>query len=124
LKISGVVSYEIVKQDNPDTIIFQISCRCRDPVVRRRAISILAKCGRIEGIWHAFSTSKVAQRVLDIEEAGLPNVKSCEDVPDWARISNVSPVCNPIERRATLTYTRPRSEHDPTWQTVEEVIEW
>jgi hypothetical protein len=69
-------------------------------------------------------TSKVAQRVVDIEEAGLPKVRNCDDVPGWARISNVLPVFNPIERRATLTYCRPMNEHDLNLQTIEEVIEW
>ena len=101
----------------------QVSCRCRDPIIRRRAISILQNCGRTEGVWDYFLTSKVAQRVLDIEEAGLQNVRSCEDVPGWARISNVSTVFVPIERRVTLTYSRPGSEHDLTRQTIEEVIE-
>lgn len=104
--------------------IVQVSCRCRDPIIRRRAISILRKCGRTEGIWDAFSTSKVAQRVLDIEEAGLQNVRCCEDVPGWARISNISPVFNAIERRATLTYSWLGIEHDLTRQIIEEVVEW
>lgn len=69
-------------------------------------------------------TSKVAQRVVEIEEAGLVDVKSCEDVPDWARISNVSPLFDPVGRKATLTYSRPESAHDNIRQTVEEVIEW
>jgi hypothetical protein len=69
-------------------------------------------------------TSKVAQRVLEIEEAGLGEVKSCEDVPDWARISNVSPLFDPVGRKATLTYSRPESSENYTRQTIEEVIEW
>ncbi|KAL3420045.1 C6 zinc finger domain-containing protein [Phlyctema vagabunda] len=104
--------------------LFEVSCRCRDPIIRRRAISILQECGRTEGVWDALSTSIVAQRVLDIEEAGLQNVRNCEDVPGWARISNVSPIFNPIERRATLTYSWPRIEHGLTGQTMKEVIEW
>ncbi|KAM0256034.1 hypothetical protein ACHAQJ_005233 [Trichoderma viride] len=104
--------------------LFQISCRCRDPIIRRRAILILRQCGRVEGTWNAFSASKVAQRVLEIEEAGLKNVRGCEDVPSWARISNVSPVFDPVERRATLTYSRQRNEHDPTRITIVDVLEW
>jgi hypothetical protein len=46
-----------------DSNIFQVSCGCRDPIIRRRAISILRNCGRTEGVWNAFLTSKVAQRV-------------------------------------------------------------
>ncbi|KAH8797619.1 hypothetical protein F5884DRAFT_687858 [Xylogone sp. PMI_703] len=104
--------------------LFAVSCRCRDPIIRRRAISILRKCCRTEGIWVSFLASKVAQRVLDIEETGLQNVRSCEDVPGWARISNVTPVFGPFERMVTLTYSRAGSEHDLTRQTIEEVIEW
>ncbi|OBT87287.1 hypothetical protein VE02_02956 [Pseudogymnoascus sp. 03VT05] len=62
-------------------------------------------------------------RVLDIEETGLQNLTSCEDVPNWARISSVSLVFNHIERRATLTYSRPRDEYHVTKQ-MAEVIEW
>lgn len=104
--------------------LFQIACRCRDPVIRRRAIALLRNCGRIEGIWNASSASQVAQRVLDIEEAGLKNVQSCVDVPGWARISHVSPVFDLVERKATLSYSRRINKHDLTRQTIVEVIEW
>jgi hypothetical protein len=122
--MSHAVTDKITQRGNTSSNIDQVSCRCRDPIIRRRAISILRTCGRTEGEWNAFSTSKVAQRVLDIEEAGLQNVRSCEDVPDWARISHVSPVFNPIERRATLTYNRIGTEHESTRQRIEEVVEW
>ncbi|RDW65135.1 hypothetical protein BP6252_10786 [Coleophoma cylindrospora] len=104
--------------------LFKVSCRCRDPIIRRRAISILQNCGRTEGEWDAFLTSKVAQRVLDIEEFGLQDVRSCDDVPDWARISNVFTVVEPFRRRATLTYSRLETKYDLTRQTKIEVIEW
>ena len=104
--------------------IFELSCRCRDPFIRRRAIKLLRTCGRTEGVWNAFLTSKVAQRVLDIEEAGLSDVKSCGDIPDWARISNINAAFHPVARKATLTYSRPQSKEGVTRGTVEEVIEW
>jgi hypothetical protein len=104
-----------VKLSRSDTV--QVSCRCRDPIIRRRAISILRNCGRVEGVWDALLTSKMAQRVVDIEEAGLQGVKSCEDIPEWARLSNVSPVFDSAERRAMLTYSRLGSK-------IMEVIEW
>jgi hypothetical protein len=104
--------------------LFEVACRCRDPIIRRRAISILQTCGRTEGVWNSFLTAKVARRVVEIEEAGLTNVRCSEDVPDWARISSVNPLFDPVGRKATLTYSRPESEHNLTRQTVEEVIEW
>lgn len=70
-------------------------------------------------MWDAFLTAKVAQRIVDIEEAGLPNVRSCEDVPAWNRISEASPTFDSIERRVALIYSRFMSE-----QVTEEVIQW
>jgi hypothetical protein len=104
--------------------VFGVSCRCRDPLIRRRAITLLRTCGRTEGVWNGFLTSKVAQRVLEIEEAGLSDVRTCEDIPDWARISGVTPVFDPVGRKATLTYSRPGKGLDLTKETIEEVIEW
>ncbi|OBT57596.1 hypothetical protein VE04_01457 [Pseudogymnoascus sp. 24MN13] len=103
--------------------LFAVSCRCRDPIIRRRAISVLQNYNRTEGVWNSFATYKAAQRVLDIEETGLQNSTSCEDVPNWTRISNVSLNFNPTERRATLSYSRPRDEYDVT-KHMTEVIEW
>jgi hypothetical protein len=104
--------------------LFEVSCRCRDPLIRRRAISTLRTCGRTEGLWNAFLASKVAQKVMEIEEAGLAQVQRCEDIPDWARISDISPVFDPVGRKATLTYSRPSSGCGVSRATVVEVIEW
>lgn len=124
MSIFQAVAGESTHERNADSSIVQVSCRCRDPIIRRRAISTLRTCGRTEGVWDALSASRVAQRVLDIEEAGLQNVRSCEDIPGWARLSNVSPVFEPIKQRAALTYSRSRNEHDLTTQTIKEVIKW
>ncbi|TVY16679.1 hypothetical protein LARI1_G006301 [Lachnellula arida] len=104
--------------------LFEVTCRCRDPNIRRRAISLLRNSRREEGVWHAFPTSRVAQRVLDIEEAGLLDVRCCEDVLGWARISDVEPVFDHGGRRATLTYSRLGSEHGLDREMVGEVVEW
>lgn len=93
-------------------------------MTRRRAISILGKCTRTEGGWDPLGTYKVAQRVVDIEEEDLLDVRSCENVPFWARIPKVSARFDPIERRAILTYTRTGIEHDLGGYTIEEVIDW
>lgn len=69
-------------------------------------------------------TSIVAQRVLDIEEAGLGNVKGCNDVPVRARISNVSPIFDYDQRKTILTYTRSSIGYDMTRQKIQEVIKW
>lgn len=110
-------------KSSTDSTIVKVSCRCRDPIIRRRAISLLRTYDRTEGAWNSFATYKAAQRVLDIEEAGLQNLKSCDDVPGWARISNVSLAFDHAEKRAALTYNRPIDEYGMAQQ-MTEVIEW
>lgn len=105
--------------------LFEVSCRCRDPLIRRRAISVLRTCGRTEGLWNAFLAAKVAQRVVEIEEMGLPvPVRTAEDIPDSCRLSDIYPTFDPVGRKATLTYSRRGSGRGVSRDTVEEVIEW
>ena len=104
--------------------LYEVVARCRHPVLRRKAIAVLNHGLRQEGIWNSFLTAKVAERVMKIEEQGCGEVKNEADVPDWARISNVSPVFDAVARRATLTYSRSDSRFDFVRKTVEEIIEW
>jgi hypothetical protein len=104
--------------------VFAAISRCRDPVVRRKGIAVLKSSCRQEGILNSFLVAKVAERVVELEESGLGDVRCCEDVPNWARISEVRPTFNPVERRVTLTYCRWRSENYVARQSVKEAIEW
>jgi hypothetical protein len=104
--------------------VFAAISRCRDPVVRRKGIAILKSSSRQEGILNSFLVAKVAERVVELEESGLGDVRCCEDVPNWARISEVRPSFDLVERRVTLTYCRWRCENYVARQSVKEVIEW
>ena len=42
----------------------------------------------------------VAEWTMDIEESGLKEVKTCKDVPDWARLTNVVASFDPTEKNA------------------------
>ena len=61
--------------------LYAVASRCRHPVVRRNAVSLLYAAPRQEGIWDSILTARVAERLINIEEAGLGNVTCCEDVP-------------------------------------------
>jgi hypothetical protein len=104
--------------------LFEVISRCRDPVIRRRGISLLKSRYRQEGVWNSFLVAKVAERLVEIEEEGLGEVKSCKDVPDWARISDVHPEFDPVGRRATLTYGRYGGKNNFQRRTIQEVVEW
>ncbi|KAF2235027.1 hypothetical protein EV356DRAFT_514659 [Viridothelium virens] len=51
--------------------VYFAAVKCRDPMVRRRAISLLDARRRREGLWHSERCSAVAKRIMAIEEAGL-----------------------------------------------------
>ena len=69
--------------------LYAVAHRCRDPVIRRRAVALLYAAPRQEGVWDSILTARVAENVISIEENGLGHVASAQDVPEWARISDV-----------------------------------
>ncbi|KAF2747350.1 hypothetical protein M011DRAFT_56878 [Sporormia fimetaria CBS 119925] len=70
---------------SPILPLFLTTCRCRDPVVRRRALALLFSCRRREGVWDSHGAGLVALEVLKLEE-GLP--ESVSPGPDhWVPLS-------------------------------------
>ena len=104
--------------------LYVLVSKCRDPVVRRKAISLLNGASRQEGVWNSFLTAKVAERIVQIEEEGLSEVTCCADIPEWARISEVVPIFDPARRRVTIQYSRSGDVNHSRRQKVEDVIEW
>lgn len=104
--------------------LYDIARRCRDPKIRRRAIGLLFAYPRQEGMYDGVLAARVAERVVEIEEAGLGNVTSCADVPDWARISDVHPIFDLEKKKAVLFYQRHQSLGGGGRTPVQELIEW
>ena len=104
--------------------LYSVAHRCRDPLIRRKAISLLYAAQRQEGIWNSVVTARVAERLMEIEEAGLGEIKSCEDVPRWARITSVHVDFDLQECRGTLEFCRQRSALEEVAEKITEVIEW
>ncbi|KAF4502413.1 Zn(2)-C6 fungal-type DNA-binding domain [Fusarium agapanthi] len=61
-------------------VLFVIVAWCRDPGIRRRAISLLMSRQAQEGVWSSHLTGRVARRIMEAEEEKL-DVRSCKDVP-------------------------------------------
>ncbi|KAF4953222.1 hypothetical protein FGADI_6197 [Fusarium gaditjirri] len=97
-------------------VLFMTVAWCRDPVIRRRAISLLMSNQAQEGIWSSLLTGRVARRLMEAEEGDL-NVHSCKDVPGPRRVTSVLVRLGPREREATIRY----GLHDREW---EERIAW
>ncbi|KAI1617405.1 hypothetical protein EDD37DRAFT_218880 [Exophiala viscosa] len=67
-----------------DTLAF-VAGRCRDPVIRRSAIDLLARTNRTEGDLQGSTGSTILQTLMNLEEDGL-NVASADDVPESQRL--------------------------------------
>jgi hypothetical protein len=67
-----------------DTLAF-IAGRCRDPVIRRSAITLLAQTNRTEGDLQGCTGSTIMQTLMELEEEGL-NVTEASDVPESRRL--------------------------------------
>ena len=104
--------------------LYVVAHRCRHPIVRRKAVSLLHQLHCQEGVWNSVTTAHVAERLISIEESGLGNVTCCEDVPDWARISDLHVKFDPQQRHATVTYSRQRGPSETIRETVTDSVWW
>lgn len=104
--------------------LYMVASQCRDPGIRRKAIALLRSASIQEGVWNSFLTAKVAEKVVEIEEAGLANVRGCSDVPEWCRIFDVHPTFDPVHRRSVVRYSRGKNSEHFGLEAIEEVIEW
>ncbi len=69
--------------------VYLVGTRCRDPLLRRRAIQILRAYPRQEGVWESTAAAAVAAQWVAAEEAGL-EVSCAADIPEHRRIRFIS----------------------------------
>lgn len=84
-------------------MVFLMSTRCRDPVIRRRGIQVLRALPRQEGLWASVPAAAVAERHMEIEEEGLV-VRCMEDVPDEKRVHSIDVAVDVSRRMAGVDY--------------------
>lgn len=82
-------------------ILSGIACSCREPAIRRRAVSLLRTSRRREALWDSFLAACVCERVIEIEERGLGIVRSCSDIPEISRV-RVTSILIDMERSPNL----------------------
>ena len=70
--------------------LYFTASRCRDPLIRRRALALMRLPHRAQGPWNNEHSAKCAEEMIRIEEVGDGLVKSCEDVPEKFRLRKVS----------------------------------
>lgn len=85
--------------------VYLTGTRCRDPYLRRRAINLLHKYPRQEGVWESTAAAAVATQWMFVEEDGLPAVKFAVDVPEYKRIRYIDTQVDVDSQTANLKFT-------------------
>ncbi|KAK1820240.1 hypothetical protein LTR12_005391 [Friedmanniomyces endolithicus] len=67
--------------------LFEVCSRCRDPVLRRKALDLLARHPRQECMWSSWSAWKVGKFILRLEEDGADSPVKHSDVPLNSRVT-------------------------------------
>ncbi|KAI9690846.1 MAG: hypothetical protein M1822_008465 [Bathelium mastoideum] len=103
--------------------MFHVAKACRDPVIRRKAIKALQYAPRQEGVWDGILAARVAERLVELEEDGIPEAKSCADIPRDARIASIDIQWDLQEKMAVLSYSKRYMFTDPN-EIRRETIIW
>lgn len=69
--------------------LFVVATKCRDPGIRRAAVRLFPSHRR-EGPWDSRVAAIITERVIAIEEEGLPDVNAAQDVPESSRIFEIN----------------------------------
>ena len=96
--------------------LYAVALRCRDPVIRRKAVAVLRSANRHEGLRKSGLIAHVTNKIVMLEEEGL-TVRSCHDVPDEARLKDLKINFHPAEMTAEVQYVK-------KGKVVDEIISW
>ena len=98
------------------TAILTVIVKCRDPLIRRKALSLMLAAPSQEGIWSSVMLARVAQRLIALEEGGR-DVRSSSDIPKCFRVTELLATVKPGDAHATIQFVFAHG-------TVEELIPW
>lgn len=105
--------------------LYYTALKCRDPVIRRKAISFLRIAPHREGMWDPIIVSKVGQKIMEMEEGDFFRGVDIDywdatvgelrmpPLPEAARLSDVKVIMSETLKGAgTLVYKRCRHTHE------------
>lgn len=91
--------------------LYLVARSCRNPVTRRRAISLLHNSDRNEGVWNGNMLACMAEKMMEIEEAGVQQGESGYDqIPASARLATQKAIIYSASRRIDVTFLRGQRE--------------
>ena len=99
--------------------VYLTAMKCRDPCLRREAVSLLSQFG-IEGPWNARVMTRVAQRAIEIEEMHQPTDQPRLPIPETRRLHGCG-----VDSEAPLEKTLPISiqAHFSLCESVERMVD-
>ena len=68
--------------------LYLVAIKCRHPAIRRRAIAVLRRRVRREGLWDSGKAAAIAERVVEIEEAELETLDGSVLPREEVRVRN------------------------------------
>jgi cholestenol delta-isomerase len=103
--------------------LFFAAIKCRDPVIRRDAITLLKRLNSREGSFQSVIASEAAEFVMGIEEEGLEKCTRAEQIVGNARVHSTSFKVHPDSTRIEVSVVLRRkpmdSERSGEWYTRE-----
>ncbi|KAL2827672.1 hypothetical protein BJY01DRAFT_228999 [Aspergillus pseudoustus] len=105
--------------------LYYTACRCRDPFIRRRAISTMLHYSKREGMWDARLYAAVANLVCEVEESKCLIPPTC--AADIGSLDRVYEEVQPKELKSRPTfvvlYMKPQGVDGP-WKMSSVMVDW
>ena len=81
--------------------LYFTATRCRDPLLRRRAVHLMKTYPRQEGICQSVMAAAVASAWIEVEERGLEYVQCASNIPEDQRIRFIDTKID-VEQKSAL----------------------
>ena len=105
--------------------LYLISTKCRDPILRRQAISMVYRATCQEGMWEGSIIARYVEQIADFEEAAANycgELSKSDDIPELARFSDVILALSEDPSYGRLICARYRHEIDGKLHVWEEIF--
>ncbi|KAK5996693.1 Transcriptional regulatory protein moc3 [Cladobotryum mycophilum] len=110
--------------------LYMVATKCRCPMTRRRAISLLHNFPGVEGVWDGAPNARVAEVIMRREEEGLGydadnwDITRTWVIPEWRRIHAADIYPDAKGRRATVYLRWLPNGLDGGWEDAREDFTW
>lgn len=83
--------------------LYHVGTKCRHPLLRRRAIALLRRTFRQEGVWDSYMAANIAQRIMELEEIHTAVLDGSQLPPEQDRIRDAK-VVRSLDGKTEVTF--------------------